>query len=152
MKKSKKKGIIPESLYIELLELSKSSKIEECGIFLGDYEDNKFIIKNIVQDNENQFGTENSTVRETNNIYEEYQNKINLEYSIDYIGEWHTHPMGSAYPSFFDEKAMRFLLNHPKYSSPKELILGIVSPKEGLRLFLYQYGLKKLEEIKINIV
>ncbi|MFW9969248.1 MAG: Mov34/MPN/PAD-1 family protein, partial [Candidatus Odinarchaeota archaeon] len=127
-------------------------KIEECGIFLGDYEDNKFIIKNIVQDYENQFGTENSTVRQTKNIYEEYQKKINLEYSIDYIGEWHTHPIGNAFPSRFDDKAMLFLLNQPKYSSPKELILGIVSPKEGLRVFLYQYGKRKLEEIKVNII
>ena len=152
MKKSKKKGIIPKSLYIELLELSKSSKIEECGIFLGDYEDNKFIIKNIVQDNENQFGTVNSTVRETNNIYEEYQNKINLEYSIDYIGEWHTHPSGKSNPSHFDNEAMKFLLNHPKYSYPKELILGIINSKNGLRVFLYQYDIYKNKEITLKTI
>ena len=152
MKKNKKIVAITKSLYNELVDLSKSSKIEECGIFLGDYEDNKFTIKSIVQDQENQFGTGNSTIRQTENIYDAYQNKIRLNNSIDYIGEWHTHPKGNANPSRFDHKAMNFLLNHPKYSSPKKLILGLISPKEGLRVFLYLYRLKKLEEIKVDII
>ena len=152
MKKNKKLVTIAKPLYNELIELSNSSKIEECGIFLGDYEDNKFTIKSIVQDHENQFGSGNSTIRQTKNIYVEYQNKINLDYSFDYIGEWHTHPTGNANPSRFDHKAMNFLLNHPKYSSPKQLILVIISPKEGLRFFLYLYGLKKLKEIKVDII
>ena len=152
MKKIKKRVIVANSIYKNLVYISKNSKIEECGIFLGRYDGNKFEIIKIVQDHENQFGTENSTVRQTKNIYEEYREIINKDNSIDYIGEWHTHPTGKANPSYFDNTAMKFLLNHPKYSNPTELILGIINPKDGLRAFLYQFGLRKIKEIKIEII
>ncbi len=152
MKKIKKNVVISKNLYDKLVEISKNSMIEECGIFLGSYRDNKFEIKKIVQDHENQFGTGSSTIRQTKNIYNKYQENIKFNNSIDYIGEWHTHPIGSANPSRFDNNAMKFLLNHPKYSNPKELILGIVSPVDGLRSYLYQYNSRKMKEIKIMTI
>jgi len=152
MKKIKKRVIISNSLYKNLVDISKNSKIEECGIFLGCYDGNKFEIKKIVQDYENQFGTGNSTIRQTKNIYEEYHEIINKDNSIDYIGEWHTHSTGEANPSCFDNKALKFLLNHPKYSNPTELILGIINPKDGLRVFFYQHGVHKIKEIKIETI
>ena len=111
-----------------------------------------FEIKNIVQDKINQFGTGSSTIRQTKNIYDEYQEIINKDNSIDYIGEWHSHPMGKISPSYYDNFAMKFLLNHPKYSYPKELILGIINSKDGLRVFLYQYDIKKIEEIALKTI
>ena len=47
---------------------------------------------------------------------------------------------------------MKFLLNHPKYSNPTELILDIINSKDGLRVFLYQYGIQKKREIKIEVI
>lgn len=152
MTKLKKKVSITNSLYKNLNEISKKSKIEECGIFLGNFKGKKFEIKRIVQDNENLFGSGNSTIRQTKNIYKEYQKIINEDNTIDYIGEWHTHPIEYAIPSHFDNIAMNFLLNHPKYSSPKELILGIISPIDGLRTFLYHFGGYKVKEMKIEVV
>ena len=143
---------VSKTLYSELLEISKGSKIEECGIFLGYHDGNKFEIKKIVQDYVNQFGSENSTIRQTKNIYEEYQIIIKIDKSIDYIGEWHTHPSGKSNPSHFDNEAMKFLLNHPKYSYPKELILGIINSKNGLRVFLYQYDIYKNKEITLKTI
>lgn len=152
MKKIKRIVIISKSLHTDLLKISKRSKIEECGIFLGCNDDFKFKIKKIVQDSVNQFGTGNSTIRQTKNIYEEYQEIIKKDNSIDYIGEWHTHPTGKANPSHFDNKAMKFLLNHPKYSYPKELLLGIINSKDGLKVYLYQFGIKKMKEIVLKAI
>lgn len=152
MKKIKRLVTISDSLYKNLIDISRNSKIEECGIFLGRYNDYKFEIIKIAQDYENQFGTGNSTIRQTKNIYEEYQKIIAKDASIDYIGEWHTHPTGKGNPSYFDNIAMKFLINHPKYSNPTELILGIINPKDSLRVFLYQYSLHKIKEIKIEII
>ena len=152
MKKIKRNAVISKSLYAKLVKISESSMIEECGIFLGCHFDSKFEIIKIVQDGVNQFGTESSTIRQTKNIYDEYQGIINKDNSIDYIGEWHTHPTGKASPSHFDNKAMKFLLNHPKYSYPKELILGIISSRDGLRVFLYQHGLQKMKEITLKTI
>lgn len=47
---------------------------------------------------------------------------------------------------------MNFLLNHLKYSYQKELILGIINSKDGLRVFLYQYGIKKIKEIALKTI
>jgi len=147
MKKIKKVVVISKSLLTELVKISKSSIVEECGIFLGYNDDSKFEIKNTVQDKINQFGTGSSTIRQTKNIYDEYQEIINKDNSIDYIGEWHTHPKGKVSPSYYDNIAMKFLLNHPKYSYTKELILGIINSKEGLRIFRYRHGVQKMKEL-----
>ncbi len=152
MTKINKIVVISKILYNKLFSISQSSKIEECGIFLGFYDNYKFEIKEIVQDDANQFGSGCSTIRQTKNIYEEYQKIISKDNSIDYIGEWHTHPSGKANPSYFDNKAMKFLLNHPEYSFPKELILGIINSKDGLRVFLYQNDIKKMNEVIVKII
>ncbi len=152
MKKHKRIAVISKFLYNGLVKISKSSEIEECGIFLGCYDDFKFEIKKYVQDNVNQFGTGSFTIRQTKNIYDEYQEIINEDNSIDYIGEWHTHLTGTASPSHFDNKAMKFLLNHPKYSYPKELILGIINSKKGMRVFIYQHGIRKMKEITLKTI
>ena len=47
---------------------------------------------------------------------------------------------------------MKFLLNHPKYSYPKELILGIINSKDGLKVFLYQYDIKMMKEIALKAI
>ena len=33
---------------------------------------------------------------------------------VDWVGEWHTHPFGTANPSFTDQKSWRRLANHVK--------------------------------------
>ncbi len=152
MKKNKKVVVISKSLLTELAKISTSAIVEECGIFLGYNDDSKFEIKKIVQDKINQFGTGSSTIRQTKNIYDEYQEIINKDKSIDYIGEWHSHPRGKISPSYYDNYAMKFLLNHPKYSYPKELVLGIINSKDGLRIFRYQYGIQKMKELSLKII
>ncbi len=151
MKKKNKIVVISESLLAELVSISTNSIVEECGIFLGFDDDSKFEIKNIVQDKINQFGTGSSTIRQTKNIYDEYQAIINDDNSIDYIGEWHTHPMRKIIPSNYDNIAMKFLLNHPKYSHPKELMLGIINSKEEMRIFKCQHGVRKMKELSLKI-
>ena len=152
MKKIKKVVVISKSLLTELVKISKNSIVEDCGIFLGYNDDSNFEIKKFIQDKINQFGTGSSTIRQTKNIYDEYQEILNKDNSIDYIGEWHSHPMGKISPSYFDNFAMKFLLNHPKYSYPKELILGIINSKVGLRIFMYQYGIQKMKELSLKII
>ncbi len=85
-------------------------------------------------------------------LFDEYQEIINKDNSIDYIGEWHTHPMGKISPSYYDNIALKFLLNHPKYSYPKELILGIINTIKGMRVFLYRYGTYKIKEISLTTI
>ena len=60
--------------------------------------------------------------------------------------------MGKINPSYYDSIAMKFLLNHPKYSYPKELILGVINSIDGIRVFLYQYGIYKIKEITLKTI
>lgn len=147
MKYLKKKAYIPRAIFNDLINLSLKSDVEECGIFLGVFERGNIIINDIVQDKENQFGTSFSTIRQTKNIYIDYRLIIDENQEIDYVGEWHTHSAGNSNPSFVDLKMMEFLLNHPKYGHPKELILGIISKVEGLKLFYI-----KIKKNKLNII
>lgn len=143
----KKKVYIAKGIINNLVKLSLKSDIEECGIFLGVFERGKIIIIDFVQDKENQFGTSFSTIRQTKNIYKDYKCKIDGEREIDYIGEWHTHPVGNSNPSYIDLKMLEFLLDHPKYGHPTELILGIISKVDGLKLYY-----KKINNSKLNII
>lgn len=147
MKKSKKVALISETILKNLINISNNSELEECGIFIGEFNGKEIFIKDIVQDKKNEFGTIISTIRQTKNIYKEYQSKIIQDYTNDYIGEWHTHPLGSPTLSNLDNQEMNFLINHPKYGNPKELILGIINPKEGIKIYLYKFKKDKPREV-----
>ena len=142
---------IPKKIYVDLIKINKNSSVEECGIFLGEI--NKDIIKiaKIVLDNMEKNKKKRSTIRYTKGIYQKYQKYINQDDSIDYIGEWHTHPNGLSFPSLLDNRAMKGLLNHPLYTYPDRLILGIISPID-LKIFLYKLKQKKVDELKIEII
>ena len=42
--------------------------------------------------------------------------------TVDWVGEWHTHPFGSSNPSFTDQTSWRKLANHTK--RPMAFIIG----------------------------
>jgi pyruvate-formate lyase len=88
MKKIKRIVIISKSLHTDLLKISKRSRIEECGIFLGCNEDFKFEIKKIVQDTINQFGTETGDP-EKFETWEEFLNaRVNqIQFMIKHTAE-----------------------------------------------------------------
>ena len=123
---------ISKQVETQLYKLCTTSKIEQCGIFLGEFKQNSIIVEKIIQDKSLDDKTRFSSIRHTKAIYPDYKNFINEIQIFDYIGEWHTHPVGSSIPSWRDNRAMRTLLNEPKYSSPQKLILGIISNAERL--------------------
>lgn len=142
---------IPKIIYEELINKYQNSSLEQCGIFLGELNEETIKIVKYIQDNINKNKKRGSTIRYTKGIYQKYQKYINQHDSIDYIGEWHTHPNGPSYPSFLDNRAMKGLLNHPLYSYPKLLILGIISSVD-IKIFLYKHKKGKTKELKVKIV
>ena len=142
---------LPQLILDKISEITANSDYEECGIFLGIKGNEHFQINHIIQDTLKKDKSPYSSIRHTIGIYSEYQTTINRETLIDYIGEWHTHTRGTATPSASDKSAMRHLLNHEKYSFPQELLLGICSPTEKLRIFLFCAKTIKSRELKINV-
>ncbi len=136
---------IPEDIRLDLYEICIQSEIELCGIFLGDIKIDHIIVEKIIQDKSLEDKSRFFSIRHTKAIYPNYRKYINKNEIYDYIGEWHTHPNCKSFPSRSDNKAMKALLNEPKYSSPQELILGIISPVDNLRVFLYKYKENKIE-------
>lgn len=143
---------ISKQVETQLYKLCTTSKIEQCGIFLGEFKQNSIVVEKIIQDKSLDDKTRFSSIRHTKAIYPDYKNFINEIQIFDYIGEWHTHPVGSSIPSWRDNRAMRALLNEPKYSSPQKLILGIISNAERLRIYMYEYRIKKIIELKIELI
>jgi len=143
---------ISKQVETHLYDLCIISKIEQCGIFIGEFQQNSIVIDKIIQDKSLDDKTRFSSIRHTKAIYPDYKNFINEIQIFDYIGEWHTHPVGSSIPSWRDNRAMKALLNEPKYSSPQKLILGIISNAERLRIYMYEYRIKKIIELKIELI
>jgi len=142
---------IPKEIYVELIKINKNSSVEQCGIFLGEINEEVIRIAKVVQDKTKKNKKRGSTIRYTKGIYPKYQKYINQDDSIDHIGEWHIHPNGPSYPSLLDNRAMKGLLNHPLYTYPKLLILGIISSID-IKIFLYKHKYIKISELKINII
>lgn len=141
---------ISELIIQNLIEICNLSDREQCGIFLGEINSENIIVEKIIHDKSSKHKTRFSSIRYTKVIYPDYKKYISENEIYDYIGEWHTHPSGNSVPSKNDNKAMRALLNEPKYRSPQELILGIVSSAENLRIFLYKY--KKKQKLELEII
>ena len=142
---------ILKELYEDLIEINNISSLEQCGIFLGEIDNKTIKIVKYVHDKIKKNKTRYTSIRYTKGIYPNYQDYINKNEFFDYIGEWHTHPSSKSYPSYLDNRAMEGLLNHPLYGYPKQLILGIISPNDGLRIFLYKYKKRKAKELKMEV-
>jgi|Deesub1362B_J571_1020462.scaffolds.fasta_scaffold00299_4 proteasome lid subunit RPN8/RPN11 len=100
--KASMKVHIPKSLIFEILEKSKRTHLEICGILVGTEDDLNFMVKE-VHFTEN---TLSSSIRfqidakEFIRIYED-----SVERGLDVVGFFHSHP-SSPYPSSVDEMYM----------------------------------------------
>ena len=134
---------IKKDIHDSINEILNSSSHEECGIFLGDKKVDSFVIKDLIHDRKVGDKTRYSSIRRTKNIYPSYLTKIHK--TCDYLGEWHTHPLGDSSPSKNDHRVMVSLLGDPLYNSPESLLLGICSKEDGLLLFLFMLLAKPIE-------
>lgn len=111
--------------YEKLREYSKFDN-EVAGIIIGKREDKKSLIKSILVDNKslrnsNKYGV----TRMTKGVVEEFDDLINEDNSIDWIGEWHTHPKSVCKPSFVDMVTIESLFEDETYNYPENVILII---------------------------
>lgn len=133
------------SLKIEnkLLEYMHSKALDASpnevgGMLVGRYENkNSAIVENIVMPKEI-LGTSNEFIRNTAGLEELWFELKND--GLEYLGEWHTHPNGSAHYSRTDLNAMREVVKDKNVSilNPILLILSLDKTKiKGHNVYLY---------------
>ena len=72
-----------------------------------------------------------------------------------YLGEWHFHPMASAYYSSVDAKQMFSIASSPSYSCPEPILLiigGNPSDRWEIKTFVFPQGSKVKEMFLAKVV
>jgi [CysO sulfur-carrier protein]-S-L-cysteine hydrolase len=127
----------------QLLEFIYRTGLEkypkEFGGFLFGYYENDFKTLNITDTILPIVftSTRNSFERQTLGIEREFEVFYNQTPSKYYVGEWHTHPDGSATPSRRDLIAIKSILTYPKVviKSPVFLIVGLTHSTKELGFY-----------------
>ena len=128
MKLKKKKGYlieITESAKQHIISKAESEE-EECGILVGVLvNDKRALVTHAISNNYTKDKSFLHVTRKTDNIYPELESVINRFTEIDYIGEWHSHPMGLKRKSSLDHRTMSEMIDNKKFGGFKTLILAI---------------------------
>ncbi len=74
---------------------------------------------------------------------------------LSYIGDWHTHPLGSLIPSQSDSETTFQVAADPDYRAPKPILLlfrlGLSRAEWKARVFIYLLGERKYVEGALKI-
>lgn len=70
--------------------------------------------------------------REVARLYEESGR------TIEYLGDWHSHPLGSAWPSRLDRRTLRRVASSLEARAP-EPVMGILAGNPDWSLFVWQW-------------
>ena len=109
-----KKGYIieiPKELSKIITNAAEVSYEERCGIVVGYSKKNSIKITHLLEDRSTNNRSRYGVTRTIKEIWPEL-NTIAKDTSSDYIGEWHTHPFGSSYPSITDIIGMQSILEN----------------------------------------
>ena len=141
---------ISTKLLNELVEIGTFHYPNEIGGFLIGYYSDDFKLLNITENilPEKYISRRNTFERSTEGIFEKLEEFFNENPSKYYIGEWHTHPEGSPYPSSLDVKVINNIRQHDQVSiqSPLMLIIGNIKKEVEFGFFvLYENKLYRYE-------
>lgn len=72
--------------------------------------------------------------------------------SIDYLGDWHTHPKGRPVPSPLDRSTMRDIAAHPPARQPRPLMLIAALDSSGeVRWGAYRLDIGAVRKVRLAI-
>lgn len=147
MRRKKQTIFIPQSLFIQFEQIRNSqSEVERCGILIGTIS-KSIKLTHQVEDPYPTNQSQTSVIRNIKAIWKKL-NRIARDYSpADYIGEWHSHPHGSPYPSSIDSNAMKNIVRSDEYRNLSEVVLCVIGAHE---IKFWLYGLNKHIELKFE--
>lgn len=133
---SKETGLsiqIEESLLDQLYQYGKNHYPNEYGgLLLGHYSEDRTtaIVRETILPKEYK-GNRYSFERETEDLRSVLEECFNKVPSLIYLGEWHTHPDGIAYPSTTDLKALKQIADHHEVNIYNPILLIVSVSKSG---------------------
>ena len=147
-KKLKFKGLkvnFPKNLRDEIFRLVQlSSSSETCGILIGSVEKKRWEISSQVHDTSKANASPVGITRLTHAVWTQLNAHASKHEGEDYIGEWHSHPMGFNMPSELDSETMFGILHDEKYGNLERVLLLIVTENQNFSFWEYSFhGLKR---------
>ncbi|MHA1221700.1 MAG: Mov34/MPN/PAD-1 family protein [Candidatus Heimdallarchaeaceae archaeon] len=132
---------IAESAKKVLINAYLISKEREIGGFLVGMKTKKgsFLVTHCIVDYNPIEANRTTIVISTRKLYEELQVLVNTYKSIDYIGEWHTHPKGYVKLSKIDCETMKTMINNSIYGNYVELVQIICTETQEEKIYLGGY-------------
>lgn len=137
---------IPIRIKQELCEYASNFSHEVCGILIGKIiSKNRYLITHSIIDKDAINPTQFSVTRNTKQLYPLVKEIVenSNDGNIDFIGDWHSHPLTNCEYSIIDYYAMQMMLNDPDYYFLEGIILAIVCPTAMFCANLFLRGKKK---------
>jgi len=138
----------------KMLELASQNQNEICGVLIGKkISDTIISISEIINDDKSLNPTPFSVTRNTRSLYPYVKVIVDklLEERVDFLGDWHSHPNGSANLSETDKNTLIEMLADPDYFFLNSIVLIIVSPPKDVKSYLFKRGVDNPKVMTIII-
>ncbi len=117
----------------------EGERVERCGILVGKRDDPYLVsITDLIEDSSPLEQTPFQVYRETSHVYPQLLEAMKLNPTVDYIGEWHTHPNGPYCASLVDHYSMISMLNNLAFGNIEWVVMVVFLPNRKINGFFYR--------------
>ncbi len=132
---------IPSKIYEDVILKGDASRntgqaVERCGIIVGRKDGDVIIVTHLIEDEKPEEQGAFHVLRETAHVHPLLRIIVKDDPTVDYIGEWHTHPNGPSRPSMIDHASMMEMIGNPAFGNVIWGIL-IVFPRDNDAICYY---------------
>ncbi len=128
----------------------KKSKCERCGILVGKkLKEDEYLVSKIIEDKNPIHCGPFAVTRNIKNVYSQLLDEIDKDQSLDYLGEWHTHPFGPNSPSLVDIMSIKEMINNPLFGTLDWIIMVVFFPNSQQKAYFFTNEIFQEMEIEI---
>lgn len=112
-------------------EAEKQLPRETGGILMGHWEGSRVVVEDVSGPGP-QAEHQSSGFRRDGDYCQQFLDRVvnESEGRLDYLGEWHSHPLPSG-PSALDVRAMQWVSKNERYAAPRPILLLCVRSSAG---------------------